>query len=52
MRDSEWPQPPIRWKDLPAVLELLGPDAQRVLRAWVVVPAGWVRPQRPRVTSK
>jgi hypothetical protein len=52
MPHSEWPQPSIRFEDLWAVLELLGPDAERVLRGWVLVPAGWVRPQRPRVTSK
>lgn len=50
MSDSAWRHPPIRFDDLPAVLELLGPDAARVLRGWVLVPAGWLAPHRPAGT--
>jgi len=32
MCEPEWPQPPVRFEDLPQVLELLGEDADRVLR--------------------
>lgn len=42
MSEPRWPQPPIRFEDLPAVLELLGSDAEMVLRGWILVPAGWV----------
>jgi hypothetical protein len=38
MPEPEWPKPPIRFEDLPDVLELLGPDSNNVLRGWVLVP--------------
>jgi len=45
MTDSSWPQPPIFWEDLPKVLGLLGHDANRHLRRWVLVPASWLDAQ-------
>lgn len=41
MPDLEWPQPPIRWEDLPDLLELLGREADNRCRGWVLVPASW-----------
>lgn len=47
MHELEWPQPPVRFDDLAKVLELLGDDAERVLRGWVLVQAPLDSPTGP-----
>lgn len=40
MGESEWPKPPIKFEDLPLLIELCGGwlGAKRELAGWVLVP--------------
>jgi hypothetical protein len=43
MPEPEWPLPPIRFEDLADVIELLGRNAEDVLRGWILVPGRMVK---------
>jgi len=47
MSNSTWPQPPVHFEHLPAVVELLGVNASHVLCGWVLVPATWISAHEP-----